>query len=112
MRPHRQNERFAATESLLAPAPRRRGPSVTFSTSRCTGWRYVAEELSAAGVTAHVAEPAGTAAARGRKRHAKTGETDSAHLRQLLAEGWLPERWVRQGCRILAGPGDDALSVA
>src|ERR1700730_2275599 len=34
MRPHRQNKRFVATESLLAPAPRRHGPSVTFSTSR------------------------------------------------------------------------------
>ena len=38
----------------------------------CTGWRYVAEELAAAGITAHVAEPADTAFARGRKRHAKT----------------------------------------
>src|ERR1039457_5514057 len=45
-----------------------------------TGWRYVAGELTAAGVAAHVAEPADTAAARGRKRHAKTGKTDSRHL--------------------------------
>ena len=35
-----------------------------------------------------------TAAARGRKRHAKTDKTDSAHLRRLLAEGRLPECWV------------------
>jgi transposase len=60
----------------------------------CTGWRYVAEELAAAGVAAHVAEPADTAFARGRKRHAKTGKTDSRHLRQLLAEGRLPECWI------------------
>ena len=45
---------------------------VAFAVEGCTGWRYVAEELAAAGVTAHLAEPADTAAARGRKRHAKT----------------------------------------
>src|SRR5438067_1487713 len=31
----------------------------------CTGWRYVAEEMRAAGVTPHLAEPADTAALRG-----------------------------------------------
>ena len=67
---------------------------VAFAVEGCTGWRYVAEELAAAGIAAHVGEPAGTAAARGRKRHAKTGKTDSAHLRRLLAEGRLPECWV------------------
>ena len=45
---------------------------VAFALEGCTGWRYVAEELAAAGITAHVAEPADTAFARGRKRHAKT----------------------------------------
>jgi transposase len=67
---------------------------VAFALEGCTGWRYVAEELAGAGVAAHVAEPAGTAFARGRKRHAKTGKTGSRHLRQRLAEGRLPE------CRI------------
>jgi transposase len=67
---------------------------VAFAMEGCTGWRYVAEELTAAGVAAHVAEPADTAFARGRKRHAKTGKTDARHLRQLLAEGRLP------GCRV------------
>jgi hypothetical protein len=38
---------------------------VAFAVEGCTGWRYVAEELAAAGVAAHVGEPAGTAAARG-----------------------------------------------
>lgn len=75
---------------------------VAFALEGCTGWRYVAEEMSAAGVAAHVAEPADTAAARGRRRHAKT---DSAHLRRLLAEGRLPECWVPPGrileCRAL-----------
>jgi transposase len=67
---------------------------VAFAMEGCTGWRYVAEELAAAGVAAHLGEPADTAAARGRKRHAKTDKTDSAHLRRLLAEGRLPECWI------------------
>ena len=42
-----------------------------FAVEGCTGWRYVVEELARAGVRAHLAEPADTAAARGRKRHAR-----------------------------------------
>jgi transposase len=45
---------------------------VHFALKGCTGWRYVTEELLAAGITPHLAEPADTAALRGRKRHAKT----------------------------------------
>ncbi len=47
-----------------------------------------------AGVEAHLAEPAGTAAARGPKRRAKTDRTDARHLRELLAGGRLPESWI------------------
>src|SRR5208282_1037266 len=76
-----------------------------FAVEGCTGWRYVVEELAAAGVTAHLAEPADTAFARGRKRHAKTDKTDCRHLRMLLAEGRLPECWIPPGhileCRAL-----------
>jgi transposase len=67
---------------------------VAFAFEACTGWRYVAGELAAAGVAAHLAEPADTAALRGRKRHAKTDRTDSRHLRQLLADGRLPGCWI------------------
>jgi transposase len=67
---------------------------VAFAMEGCTGWRYVAEELAAAGIAAHVGEPADTAFARGRKRHAKTDKTDPAHLRQLLEQGRLPECWI------------------
>src|ERR1700756_4959770 len=67
---------------------------VAFAFEGCTGWRYVAAELAMARAGVHLAEPADTAFARGRKRHAKTGKTDSRHLRQLLAEGRLPECWV------------------
>ena len=67
---------------------------VAFALEGCTGWRYVSEELATAGIMAHVAEPADTAFARGRKRHAKTDKTDARHLRMLLAEGRLPECWI------------------
>jgi transposase len=67
---------------------------VHFALEGCTGWRYVTEELSAAGITAHLAEPADTAALRGKKRHAKTDKTDSRHLRVHLAAGDLPECWI------------------
>jgi transposase len=61
------------------------------------GWRSVTGELAAAGIAAHPGEPAGTAAARGRKRRAKTGKTDARHLRTLLAGGRLPECWIPPG---------------
>ena len=67
---------------------------VHFALEGCTGWRYVAEELQAAGITAHLAEPADTAALRGRKRHAKTDKTDARHLRVHLLAGDLPECWI------------------
>lgn len=67
---------------------------VEFALEGCTGWRYVADELAAAGVAAHVAEPADTAALRGGRRHPKTDKTDSRHLRELLAGGRLPECWI------------------
>jgi transposase len=78
---------------------------VAFALEACTGWRYVADELALAGIAVHLAEPADTAFARGRKRHAKTDKTDCRHLRQLLAEGRLPECWIPPGrileCRAL-----------
>jgi transposase len=40
---------------------------VAFALEGCTGWRYAAEELAAAGIAAHVAEPADTCACRKRR---------------------------------------------
>ena len=45
---------------------------MAFAVEACTGWRYVAEELAAAGIEAHLAEPADTATLRGRKKRTKT----------------------------------------
>src|SRR3954449_11812656 len=65
-----------------------------FAVEACTGWRFVVEELQRAGVEAHLAEPADTAAARGPKRRAKTDWADARLLRELLADGRLPESWI------------------
>jgi len=70
---------------------------VRFALEGCTGWRYVVEELAAAGVEPHLAEPADTAALRGRKRHAKTDKADARHLRVHLMAGDLPESWIPPG---------------
>ena len=67
---------------------------VEFVLEGCTGWRYVVEEMVGAGVSAHVAEPAETAALRGKKSRAKTDRADARHLRQLLADGRVPESWI------------------
>ena len=67
---------------------------VAFAAEACTGWRYVAGELQRAGMEAHLAEPADTAAARGRKRRAKTDRADARLQRDLLMQGRLPECWI------------------
>ena len=61
------------------------GGPVSIAVEGCTGWRYVVEEVVAAGFEAHLAEPADTQAARGRKRRAKTDRSDCRLLRELLA---------------------------
>jgi transposase len=67
---------------------------VAFAAGACTGWRYVTEELARAGMAAHLAGPADTAAAHGRKRRAKTGRADARLMRDLLVQGRLPECWI------------------
>jgi transposase len=41
------------------------GGDAEFAVEGCTGWRYVVEELTAAGAVAHLADPAETAGLRG-----------------------------------------------
>ena len=65
-----------------------------FVVEGCTGWRFVAEELQAAGLVAHLAEPAETSSLRGPKRRAKTDRTDARLLRELLEQGRLPCSWI------------------
>src|SRR6266700_6495433 len=59
-----------------------------------TGWRFVVEEIVRAGHTAHLADPAETAAKRGRKRRAKTDNADCDLQLRLLLAGELPESWI------------------
>ena len=63
------------------------GGPVALAVEGCTGWRYVVEEIEAAGFEPHLAEPADTQAARGRKHRAKTDRSDARLLRDLLAAG-------------------------
>jgi transposase len=65
-----------------------------FAVEGCTGWRFVVEELQAAGLGAHLAEPAETSSLRGPKRRAKTDRTDARLLRELLEQGRLPCSWI------------------
>ena len=73
---------------------RARGGRVPLAVEGCTGWRCVVEEIESAGFEAHLAEPADTQAARGRKHRAKTDRSDARLLRDLLAAGELPASWI------------------
>src|ERR1700694_3108834 len=89
--PDRQRFRRWLAQDVAARAD---GAPVELAVEGCTGWRFVVEEITAAGYRPHLAEPADTMAARGRKRHAKTDRSDSGLLRNLLQSGDLPESWI------------------
>jgi len=73
------------------------GGDAEFALEGCTGWRYVSEELGAAGVGVHLGDPAEVAALRGPKKRAKTDRADARLLRSLLLEGRFPESWIPPG---------------
>jgi hypothetical protein len=75
-------------------ARRADGEPAAVAVEDCAGWRYVVEEITAAGFEAHLAEPADTQAGAGRKRHAKTDRSDGRLLREWLQHGELPESWI------------------
>src|SRR5881296_4086156 len=70
------------------------GCEAEFVLEGTTGWRFVVEEIERAGHTAHLADPAETAARRGRKRRAKTDDSDCELQLRLLLGGELPEAWI------------------
>src|SRR5437773_10068646 len=84
----------AAREPLREWLVRFAGREAQFALEGTTGWRFVCEEIERAGQTAHLADPAETAAKRGRKRRAKTDNADCDLLLQLLLERRLPESWI------------------
>src|SRR5262249_26549540 len=65
-----------------------------FAVEGTTGWRFVVEEIERAGHRAHLADPAETAARRGRKRRAKTDNADCDLQLRLLLTDELPESWI------------------
>jgi transposase len=81
----------AGLRAWLGELPRGEGG---FAVEGCTGWRFVVEELQAAGLVAYLAEPAETSSLRGPKRRAKTDRTDARLLRELLEQGRLPSSWI------------------
>jgi transposase len=70
------------------------GRAAAFALEATTGWWFVVDEIRRAGLEAHLAEPADTAAAKSRKKRAKTDRSDARHLRELLYQGRLPESWI------------------
>jgi transposase len=70
------------------------GEEIHVAVEACTGWLFVCEALAETGGVAHLAEPVETSALRGKKRRAKTDREDARWLRELLADGRLPEAWI------------------
>src|SRR4051794_7216660 len=79
------------------------GEHVEVAVQACTGWLFVYEALTGAGVVVHLAEPAEASALRGRKRPAKTERG-----RALAAElgGWTTTPPSRPGSTPARGPHD------
>jgi transposase len=71
-----------------------RGQPLEVALEATTGWRFVVQELRAIGAEVDLAEPAETAARRGRKKRPKTDRADARHLRELLMVDRLPESWI------------------
>jgi transposase len=84
----------ATPAAVLGWVERFAGRRVDVAVEACTGWLFVCDALVAAGATPHLAEPVETSALRGRRRRAKTDREDARWLRELLAEGRLPEAWI------------------
>ena len=70
------------------------GMQAEFVLEGTTGWRFVVEEIERAGHVARLADPAETANRRGRKRRAKTDDSDCALQLRLRLAGELPEAWI------------------
>src|SRR5881396_2785618 len=84
----------AAREPLRRWLERFAGLEGVFVLEGTTGWRFVVEEVERAGHVARLADPAETAARRGRKRRAKTDDADCELQLRLLLAGELPEAWI------------------
>src|SRR3954467_1714393 len=70
------------------------GREIDVAVEACTGWLFVCDALAAAGATPHLAEPVEPRARPRRKRRAKPHPAGASWLRELLADGRLPEAWI------------------
>jgi transposase len=59
---------------------------IAFGVEGCTGWRCVVEELTRAGVEAHLASRPTPRPQGGRRKHAKTDRADSRLMHDLLLQ--------------------------
>ena len=84
-------------------ARRANGEPVTMAVEGCTGWRYVAEEIIAAGFEVHVAEPADTQTARGKQASGQDRPVRRPAVARVVA-AWRAARVV--------GPADGGVGVA
>ena len=84
----------AAREPLRQWLERFDGSAGEFVLEGTTGWRFVVEEIERAGHRVRLADPAETAARRGRKRRAKTDNSDCDLMLGLLLARELPEAWI------------------
>jgi len=86
--------RPANRETVRAFLTRYSGTETVVAVEAMTGWRFVAEECTLAGVDIKLAEPAETRMRQDRKRRAKTDKLDARLLRELLMQDRLPESWI------------------
>src|SRR3954454_18747374 len=84
----------AAREPMRAWLDQFAGLQAEFVLEGTTGWRFVVEEIEGARHLAPLADPAETAARRGRKQRAKTHDSDCELQLRLLLAGELPEAWI------------------
>ena len=56
------------------------GPQLEAALEATTGWRFVIEELAAAGARGHLAKQAETSALKGNKKRAKTDRADARRI--------------------------------
>src|SRR6266566_2034242 len=90
---HRKQVTFDYVDTVTGEV--KRGQVCPADRAHLRAWlaRFEGPEQAAAGMEVHLAEPADTAALRGRKRRAKTDRTDSRLLRVHAVAGDLPECW-------------------
>ena len=85
---------------------------VAFAFERCTGWRYVAGELAAAGTGAHMAEPGGyrvrprPQAARQDRQDRLGGTCGGCWPRAWWSECWIPPERVLEARALLEAYND------